>query len=84
VAQHLGWNLGGIEPEQVWASIGEMPGPYHEVGWREWKAIGSEGATAEEIRAASREPRRDDDRDRDKDEDCREALKRARAAGADR
>jgi NADH-quinone oxidoreductase subunit G len=84
VAQHLGWNLGGIEPEQVWASIGEMPGPYHEVGWREWKAIGPEGATAEEIRAASREPRRDDDRDRDRDEDCREALKRARAAGADR
>ncbi len=43
VAQHLGWDLGDTEPERVWAAIGEMSGPYNGIGWREWKAIGSEG-----------------------------------------
>lgn len=43
VARHLGWDLGETEPERVWAAIGEMPGPYHGIGWREWKAIGPEG-----------------------------------------
>jgi NADH-quinone oxidoreductase subunit G len=56
VAGHLGWDLGNIEPERVWAAIGEMPGPYHGIGWREWSAIGPGGATADEIRAAHRAP----------------------------
>jgi len=57
VAHHLEWDLGGIEPERVWAAIGEMAGPYQGIGWREWDAIGPQGATAEEIRAATRVPR---------------------------
>ncbi len=52
VAQHLGWDLGNIEPERVWAAIGEMPGPYQGIGWGEWGAIGPGGATAEDVRAA--------------------------------
>ncbi len=55
LARRLGWDLGDIEPERVWAGIGEQPGPYRGIGWKEWKAIGPAGATAEEIRAASRE-----------------------------
>jgi predicted molibdopterin-dependent oxidoreductase YjgC len=47
VARHLGWDLGDIEAERVWAAIGEMPGPYHGIGWREWHAIGPEGLVAE-------------------------------------
>jgi NADH-quinone oxidoreductase subunit G len=43
VAKHLGWDLGEIEPERVWAAISELPGPYQGIGWREWKAIGPEG-----------------------------------------
>jgi predicted molibdopterin-dependent oxidoreductase YjgC len=54
VAQHLGWDLGNIEPERVWAAIGEMPGPYQGIGWREWGEIGPGGATAEEVRSATR------------------------------
>ena len=57
VAHHLEWDLGGIEPERVWAAIGEMAGPYQGIGWREWSAIGPQGAMAEEIRAASRDSR---------------------------
>jgi len=57
VAHHLEWDLGGIEPERVWAAIGELPGPYQGIGWREWSAIGPQGAMAEEIRAASRDSR---------------------------
>jgi len=52
VAKHLGWDLGEIEPERVWAAIGELPGPYHGIGWREWKAIGPDGLLAQ-----NREPR---------------------------
>jgi predicted molibdopterin-dependent oxidoreductase YjgC len=47
VAKHLDWDLGEIEPERVWAAIGEMPGPYHGIGWREWRAIGPEGLPAQ-------------------------------------
>jgi NADH-quinone oxidoreductase subunit G len=58
VARHLGWDLGEIEPERVWAAIGEMPGPYQGIGWRERHAIGPQGlAPAEEPRAASRDSR---------------------------
>ena len=51
VARHLGWDLGEISPERVWAAIGEMAGPYQGIGWREWSAIGPTGATVEEVRA---------------------------------
>jgi NADH-quinone oxidoreductase subunit G len=43
VVHHLDWDLGDIEPERVWAAIGDLPGPYQGIGWREWKAIGPEG-----------------------------------------
>jgi predicted molibdopterin-dependent oxidoreductase YjgC len=43
LARRLGWDLGDIEPERVWAAIGEQPGPYQGIGWTEWKAIGPEG-----------------------------------------
>jgi predicted molibdopterin-dependent oxidoreductase YjgC len=54
VAHHLGWDLGDIEPERVWAAIGEMPGPYNGIGWREWRAIGSEGLVPIEVPSAGR------------------------------
>jgi predicted molibdopterin-dependent oxidoreductase YjgC len=54
VAQPLEWDLGDIEPERVWAAIGEMPGPYHGVGWREWEAIGSEGMVPVAVPSAER------------------------------
>jgi predicted molibdopterin-dependent oxidoreductase YjgC len=43
VVHHLDWDLGDTEPGRVWAAIGELPGPYQGIGWREWKAIGPEG-----------------------------------------
>lgn len=43
LARGLGWDLGDIEPEQVWAAIGEQPGPYRGIGVAEWSAIGPEG-----------------------------------------
>ncbi|HTU03001.1 MAG TPA: 2Fe-2S iron-sulfur cluster-binding protein [Candidatus Sulfotelmatobacter sp.] len=49
VAAGLGWDLGDIEPERVWAAIGEQPGPYHGIGWREWQAIGPQGRLPEEV-----------------------------------
>ena len=55
VARRLGWDLGDIEPERVWAAIGEQSGPYRGIGWKEWRAIGPAGATAR--RAARRRVR---------------------------
>ncbi|HSB80031.1 MAG TPA: molybdopterin-dependent oxidoreductase [Candidatus Methylomirabilis sp.] len=43
LAGELDWDLGDIEPERVWAAIGDMPGPYQGIGWREWKEIGPLG-----------------------------------------
>ena len=43
VARQLGWDLGDIQPERVWAGIGEQPGPYQGIGWKEWQAIGPSG-----------------------------------------
>lgn len=40
LAVDLGRDLGGIEPEQVWAAIGERPGPYQGIAWKD---IGPEG-----------------------------------------
>jgi predicted molibdopterin-dependent oxidoreductase YjgC len=57
LGRHLGWELGDIEPERVWAAIGERPGPYRGIGRDAWGGIGPMGATADELRAASREPR---------------------------
>ena len=61
LAERLGWDLGDLEPERVWAAIGEQPGPYQGIGWKEWRAIGPQGALPAEIagkaeRAAAREP----------------------------
>jgi len=53
LARQLGWDLGDIEPERVWAAIGDMPGPYQGIGWREWREIGPLGLVPEQ----SREPR---------------------------
>jgi predicted molibdopterin-dependent oxidoreductase YjgC len=47
LARRLGWDLGDIEPERVWAAIGDMPGPYQGIGWREWKEIGPLGLLPE-------------------------------------
>jgi NADH-quinone oxidoreductase subunit G len=43
LARQLGWDLGDIEPERVWAAIGDIPGTYQGIGWREWKEIGPLG-----------------------------------------
>jgi NADH-quinone oxidoreductase subunit G len=43
LARGLGWDLGDIEPERIWAAIGEQSGPYRGIGAAEWAAIGPEG-----------------------------------------
>jgi NADH-quinone oxidoreductase subunit G len=53
LARQLGWDLGDIEPERVWAAIGDLPGPYQGIGWREWKEIGSLGLLPGESREPS-------------------------------
>jgi NADH-quinone oxidoreductase subunit G len=53
IAKQLRWDLGEVEPERVWDAIGELPGPYHGIGSREWKAIGPMGSEAK----ANRESR---------------------------
>ncbi|MBI4842409.1 MAG: (2Fe-2S)-binding protein [candidate division NC10 bacterium] len=45
LALNLGRDLGGIEPEQVWAAIGERPGPYQGIAWKD---IGDLGLLPEE------------------------------------
>jgi NADH-quinone oxidoreductase subunit G len=45
LARNLGRDLGPIEPEQVWAAIGEVPGPYHAMAWKE---IGPQGILPQE------------------------------------
>ncbi|MBI3085048.1 MAG: hypothetical protein HYY88_04870, partial [candidate division NC10 bacterium] len=45
LAVDLGRDLGGIEPEQVWAAIGERPGPYQDIAWKD---IGDLGLLPEE------------------------------------
>jgi predicted molibdopterin-dependent oxidoreductase YjgC len=51
MARRLGWDLGDIEPERVWAAIGEQSGPYRGIGWKEWRAIGPQGLLPGEPRA---------------------------------
>ncbi|HYL81903.1 MAG TPA: molybdopterin-dependent oxidoreductase [Candidatus Acidoferrum sp.] len=53
LARELGWDLGDIEPERTWAAIGDMPGPYQGIGWREWKEIGPLGLLPGEDRGRS-------------------------------
>jgi NADH-quinone oxidoreductase subunit G len=53
LARQLGWDLGDIEPERVWAAIGDLPGPYQGIGWREWKEIGTLGLLPGEGREPS-------------------------------
>ena len=43
LARQMGWDLGDIEPERVWAAIGDTAGPYQGIGWKEWKEIGPQG-----------------------------------------
>jgi len=50
VAVDLGRDVGGIDPEQVWAAIGDAPGPYRGTAWKD---VGPEGLLPEQ----SREPR---------------------------
>ena len=57
VARRLGWDLGDIEPERVWAAIGEQSVPYRGIGWKEWRAIGPQGLLPGEPRAEHGEPR---------------------------
>ena len=45
LAVDLGRDLGGIEPEQVWAAIGERPGAYQGIAWKD---IGDLGLLLEE------------------------------------
>ncbi|OGB98156.1 MAG: hypothetical protein A3G35_16960 [candidate division NC10 bacterium RIFCSPLOWO2_12_FULL_66_18] len=45
LAVDLGRDLGGIEPEQVWAAIGERPGAYQGIAWKD---IGDLGLLPEE------------------------------------
>jgi predicted molibdopterin-dependent oxidoreductase YjgC len=52
LARGMGWDLGDIAPERIWAAIGEQPGPYRGIGAAEWAAIGPEGAMPEDVRAA--------------------------------
>jgi len=40
LAVDLGRDLGGIEPEQVWAAIGERPGAYQGIAWKDIGTLG--------------------------------------------
>jgi NADH-quinone oxidoreductase subunit G len=40
LAVDLGRDLGGIEPERVWAAIGEQPGPYQGIAWKDIGPLG--------------------------------------------
>jgi NADH-quinone oxidoreductase subunit G len=40
LAVDLGRDLGGIEPEQVWAAIGERPGAYQGIAWKDIGPLG--------------------------------------------
>ncbi len=36
----MGRDLGPIEPERIWAAIGERPGPYQGIAWKDIGALG--------------------------------------------
>ncbi len=40
LTQEMGGDLGAIDPEQIWAAIGEMPGPYHGIAWKDIGPLG--------------------------------------------
>jgi predicted molibdopterin-dependent oxidoreductase YjgC len=44
LARNLGRELGEIEPERVWLAIGESPGAYRGIAWKD---IGPQGLLAE-------------------------------------
>jgi NADH-quinone oxidoreductase subunit G len=48
LARDIGRDLGPIEPERVWEAIGEAPGPYQGIAWKD---IGPLGLLPEESRA---------------------------------
>ena len=50
LARDLGRDLGEIEPERVWAAIGEAPGPYRGIAWKDIEPL---GLLPEERRAPS-------------------------------
>jgi len=55
LAVDLGRDLGGIEPEQVWAAIGERPGAYQGIAWKDIGDLGLLPEESREPRAESRE-----------------------------
>ena len=55
LAVDLGRDLGGIEPEQVWAAIGERPGVYQGIAWKDIGDLGLLPEESREPRAESRE-----------------------------
>jgi predicted molibdopterin-dependent oxidoreductase YjgC len=54
VARNLGRDLGPIEPERVWEAIGESPGPYQGIAWKD---IGPQGLLPGESREPGAESR---------------------------
>ncbi len=40
LARNLGRDLGAIEPERVWAAIGETPGAYQGIAWKDIEPLG--------------------------------------------
>ncbi len=40
LARDLGRDLGPIEPERIWAAIGERPGPYQGLAWKDIGPLG--------------------------------------------
>ncbi len=40
LAVDLGRDLGGIEPEQVWSAIGDSPGVYQGIAWKDIEPLG--------------------------------------------
>ncbi len=49
LAVDMGRDLGSIEPERIWAAIGERPGAYQGIAWKE---IGALGLLPEESRVS--------------------------------
>ncbi len=55
LAVDLGRDLGGIEPEQVWSAIGDSPGVYQGIAWKDIEPLGLLPEQSREPKAESRD-----------------------------
>jgi len=56
LARDIGRDLGPIEPARVWEAIGEAPGPYQGIAWKDIGPLGLLPEESREPRAKNKEP----------------------------